>query len=128
MRFFADVSGANFVMDDDVRGKVTARLKRVGWLRALRVILKSHGLEAQFDGNIIRVARRQTLAKERQSVLSARQRCLKNAPLRTRFFRPSYATASKLAPLIRGSLSPRGKVLVDQRTNTLIVRDVECDR
>jgi len=128
VRLFAEVSGANFVMDDDVKGKITAKLDRVGWLRALQVILKSRGLEAQFDGNIIRVARAETLAAERKAVLTARQRCLKNAPLRTRFFRPSYASAAKLVPLIKGTLTPRGRVMVDQRTNTLIVRDVECAR
>lgn len=128
MRLFADVSGANFVLDEDVKGKVTVRLRRVGWLRALRVILKSRGLEAQLDGNIIRVARRETLAAERKALISARKRCLTTAPLRTRFFRPSYARAAKLAPLIKGTLTPRGKVLVDERTNTLIIRDVECPR
>ena len=128
IRLFSEVSGANFVLDDDVKGKVTVRLRRVGWLRALKVILRSRGLEAQFDGNIIRVARQQTLAAERQAVLTTRQRCLQNAPLRTRLFRPSYASAARLAPLIRGSLTARGKVQVDERTNTLIVRDVECPR
>ena len=126
MRLLAEVSGANFVIDDDVKGKVTARLRRVPWLKALSVILKSRGLEAAWDGNIIRVARRQTLAAERKAVLTRRQACLQHAPLQTRIFRPSYALADKLAPLLKSTLSPRGTIQVDQRTNTLIVRDVNC--
>ncbi len=128
VRLFSDISGANFVLDDDVKGKVTVRLRQVGWLRALRVILKSRGLEAELDGNIIRVVRRETLAAERKAKLTARQRCLQQGPLRTRFYRPSYADAARLAKVIRGTLTPRGSVMVDQRTNTLIVRDVSCPR
>jgi len=46
-------------------------------------------------------------------------------PLRTTRYRLSYAKAAELAPLIKKFLSPRGEVVVDPRTNTLIITDIE---
>ena len=40
-------------------------------------------------------------------------------------YRLSYAQAAELAPLIKKFLSPRGEVIFDARTNTLIVTDVD---
>lgn len=126
MRLLSDVAGINFVLDHDVSGKVTVRLRNVRWQVALRAILKSRGLELQWEDNVLRVARRETLAAEREARLKQRKACQQHGELVTRLVRPSYASAAKLAPLIRSLLSPRGRVMVDQRTNTLIVRDVSC--
>ncbi len=38
-------------------------------------------------------------------------------------FRLSYARAQELAPLVKKLLSERGEIVVDARTNTLIVID-----
>ncbi|PYQ18536.1 MAG: hypothetical protein DMF81_24640 [Acidobacteria bacterium] len=48
-----------------------------------------------------------------------------NRPLHTVRYRLSYAKAAELAPLIKKFLSPRGEVVVDARTNTLIITDIE---
>jgi type IV pilus assembly protein PilQ len=124
LRLFAEVSGLNFVVGDEVRGKVTVRLRRVPWLTALSAILKTKGLGMIREGNIVRVASRRSLAEEREALLAERESRLRSGPLRTFFLRPSYSDARRLVPLVRGMLSKRGTVLVDQRTNTLIIRDV----
>ena len=48
-----------------------------------------------------------------------------NRPLRTVRHTLSYARAADLAPLIKKFLSPRGDVVFDARTNTLIITDVD---
>jgi type II secretory pathway component HofQ len=40
-------------------------------------------------------------------------------------YRLSYAKAAEMAPLVKKFLSPRGEVIFDARTNTLIVTDIE---
>ena len=45
-------------------------------------------------------------------------------PLKTTLIRVNYASAAEMAQQVKASLSPRGTVTVDPRTNTLIVRDV----
>jgi type II secretory pathway component HofQ len=126
LRLFAEVSGMNFVYGEEIGGEVTIRLKGVPWERALQAILKIKGLEMVRQGNIVRVASAKKLAAEREAALKARQGCLRSSKPRTRLIRVSHARAEALAPLVRASLSGRGRVSVDARTNTLVVTDVEC--
>ena len=126
-RLLAEVGGVNIVLGDEVTGRITARLKAVRWDLALQTLLRSRGYAVLRTGNIWRVAGAKTLADERSQQLSAHERCVAGAPLRTMMVRPSYARASDLASHLRQRLSPRGSVTVDERTNTLIVRDVVCE-
>jgi type II secretory pathway component HofQ len=128
LRLLADVGHVNLVIADDVVGKVTLRLKGVRWQRALDVVLSAKGLASEREGNVIRVARLETLAKERVARADAHTACVAAAPLETRLIAVSYANAGELAKVIQASLSRRGSVTVDARTNTLIVTDVVgCD-
>lgn len=126
LRLLADVGRVNIVCGDEVQGSVTVQFSQVPWEDALRAILQTKGLEMERTGRIIRVASADAMRRERQARIDARRSCLETAPLHTRFLHPSYADAAHVAELIRGRLSPRGSVAIDERTNTLIVRDVEC--
>ncbi len=128
LRFFAEIGDINIVYGEEVTGNVTLTLRRVRWDRALHAILRTMGLDMVWQDNIIRVARTETLAAERQAEVDARDHCLATAPLQTRIIRVSYARAQDIIPLVQATLTERGTVTVDERTNTLIVRDVECPR
>jgi len=130
LRLLADVGRVGIVIDEAVgRGEISVSLRGIRWDRALRAILHSKGLGMVREGRTVRVATRATLAAERASRLRQRRRCRDHGPLVTRLVRLSYARAAALAPLLRGMLrSARGSVIVDERTNTLIVRDVRCRR
>ena len=127
LRLFGEVGGVNIVYGDEVGGQVTLRLRGVPWDDALRAILEAKGLGMEWDGAILRVASRETLARERAARIADRQTCEETAPLRTRIVRLSYARAADVAAHVRARLTPRGSVEVDERTNSLIVRDVDCD-
>jgi type IV pilus assembly protein PilQ len=127
LRLFADIADVNVVFGEEVTGRITVRLRRVRWDRALSAILRTRGLGLQREGNVFRVARRATLARERAARLADRRRCLDDGPLHTRMIRPAHARAEDLAPLLRAQLrSRRGAVAVDRRTNAVIIRDVRC--
>jgi type IV pilus assembly protein PilQ len=127
LRLFADIGRVNIVCADEVSGTVTLTLRGVRWDVALRSILRSQGLDMAYEDNVIRVAPAAALAAERQARVDAVERCLDTAPLETRIIRVSNADAEAVAALARASLrSDRGSVNVDARTNTLIVRDVDC--
>jgi type IV pilus assembly protein PilQ len=127
LRLFADVGHVNLVLGDEVTGTVTLRLKNVRWEVALQTTLAAKGLAMERRGNVVRVGTAEGFAKERTARLSAHEACLETAPLETRIIRVAYANADDLANLIRPSLTKRGSVTVDARTNTIIVRDVRCD-
>lgn len=128
LAIIADVSGLNLVASDSVVGSVTLNLDDVPWDQALHLILSSHGLASRREGNVIMVAPAAELANiERQAVESHEQLGLL-VPLVSEMIPVRYARAAELATLLRGEegfglLTERGRVSVDQRTNTLLVQD-----
>lgn len=125
LRLLADVSGKNFVYGEEVKGKVTLKLREVPWDQALEVILKTKGLGMKQSGNVIRVATLEALHQEELDALNLNEQRMLKGPLTTRVIPVNYARAQELAAHLKLLLSPRGSVSVDERTNTLIVRDVK---
>ncbi|GAA0805805.1 type IV pilus secretin PilQ [Psychrobacter piscatorii] len=145
----AQFTEMNIVASDSVAGNITLRLINVPWDQALDIILKSKNLGKRENGNVILVAPSTELAEQEARELEAKQAVQSYAPLRTEYIRLSYAKAQDVLTLIsqgsgssgssgiggtngltnRGNdnntlLSDRGTVTVDERTNTLIVKDV----
>ncbi len=129
LRSFAKISHLNIVVQPDVSGTVTVELTDVPWDQALEEILKINGLGYELDGNIMRIAPTSDLQREaeEQQKLAAAQ--ASSIPLQTVIKRLSYANAQSVATLLRQGggaslLSRRGSVLVDARTNTLIIKEL----
>ena len=141
----AQFTDMNIVASDSVAGNITLRLINVPWDQALDIILKSKNLGKRENGNVILVAPSTELAEQEARELEAQQAVQSYAPLRTEYIRLSYAKVQDVMTLIsQGSggsnggttglinreddnntlLSSRGTVTVDERTNTLIVKDV----
>ena len=126
LRVFAEISALNIVIDPSVRGEVNVALTEVPWDQAFDVILRANGLGYELDGNVVRIASIERLQEEAEAraVLARREAEAGELAVFTRTL--SYARADDLVPLITGSsLSSRGEVFTDPRTNTLIVRDLE---
>lgn len=124
----SDFSGVNIVASDSVQGSVTLNLTQVPWDQALDLILKSHGLASRREGDVIVVAPADELAQMERQTLENRVQSQQLAPLKTEYVQVRYAKATDLATMLLGSegfglLSERGRVTVDERTNTLLVRD-----
>ncbi len=124
LRLIAEVSNLNIVAGDDVRGKITLRLKNVPWDQALDIILESQGLGKQRIGNVLRIAPISKLKKEMQEKISAKKTVEKLEPLVTSYIPINYTTAKNLSIKVKPMLSSRGTVMVDDRTNTLIIKDI----
>lgn len=127
LRLFADVGHVSLVLGDDVTGTVTIRFVNVAWETAMRAVLSVKGLAMERTGNIVRVQKTEAFAKERAARISAHELCIATAPLQTQLFQLSYADAEQVAAMIRPTLTRRGSVTVDIRTNTILVTDVHCD-
>jgi type IV pilus assembly protein PilQ len=112
------------VIDPDVTGRFTCELIQVPWDQALELILKVNGLDMIQEGNILRIGKVDKLAQEsrqRQTLREAREQ-EGNLEVSTRVL--SYARASTLMPILKKQMSPRGELIVDERTNTLIISEV----
>ena len=121
----AEISKKNIIVADDVKGSVTIKLRNVPWDQALDIVLKSKGLGREDVGNIIRVAPIETLRAEQKAAAEAYKNRQATEPLKVRLIPVNYARAENLTAQLKDSLTERGSVGVDARTNTLIVKDVQ---
>ena len=123
-RLIGDISGLNIVLDPDVEGALTLFLKEVPWDQALDVVLKNQGMGRHLSGNVLRIAKLSTLEAEQQQQQRLAQARVAAAEVQTRIRRPSYAKAAELSPILKKALSPRGDIIVDERTNALVISDI----
>jgi len=124
LRAIAEFSGRNIVVANDVKATIHISLRNVDWQDALRTILRTNGLDYVSEGGIIRVDDTVKLANELAERAAARAKEAENSPLETRVVKLNYANASELTAPIQGSLSRRGSVQSEKRTNSLIITDV----
>jgi type IV pilus secretin PilQ/predicted competence protein len=125
LRIIAEVSNLNIVASEEVTGKVTLRLLDVPWDQALDVILKSNGLDKVVEGNVMRIAPYDKLRQEREALKQARVAQDELAPVAVKYIRVSYAKASEIKSLVETVLSERGSAAYDERSNQLIIKDVQ---
>ena len=141
LQLIADFTSLNVVVSDSVDGNLTLRLRNVPWDQALDIILKAKGLSKRESGTVLMIAPSEEIAAQEKIDLEAQQSVSELAPIRSAFFTINFAKVTELAALFTGGdaggeegdggtggvgmLSPRGSVIIDERTNTLIVKDTE---
>jgi type IV pilus secretin PilQ/predicted competence protein len=124
VHLFATITNLNFVIDPEVGGRITIYLKEVPWDQALDIILRNNGLGKVFENNVMRIATTGKLAAEAQSQRALIEERRLAVPLDTMTRAVSYAKATELEKVVKKNLSARGDVIVDERTNTLIIKDI----
>lgn len=137
-RILREVSRKNFAIDKGVAGKVTLTLEQpVPWDQVLDLILKMNGLDMTYEGDIIRIAKQETIEKEQkalQAKLASERKAKREEekevkelePLATEYVSVNYANAtSEVLPKVKPlTTKGRGDITVDDRNNQLIVTDV----
>jgi len=131
LQLIADFTDLNLVASDTVSGRITLRLKNVPWDQALDIIMKTKGLDKRQLGNVLMVAPAAELAAREKLELESLQQISELAPLRTEFIEVKYAKASEIYALFKsgeegvaaGVVSSRGSVIVDERTNSIILTE-----
>ncbi len=144
LQLIAEESGLNVVAADTVQGNVTLRLINVPWDQAMDIVLRAKQLDKRRDGNVIWVAPQAEIASFEKAVADARIANEEREPLVTEYIPINYGNAEDIAKLLtedskssqgsgggssgqvnRGFLSPRGSVSFDNRTNTLLLIDIQ---
>jgi type IV pilus assembly protein PilQ len=123
-RLIHEISGLNVVVDPSVKGNLTIVLDDVPWDQALDIVLRNNDLEKQLDGNVLRVATKETVKKEAEENRDLARAQAEAADVVTTTRVLSYAKASDMVTTLKKFLSSRGDILADPRSNTLIIRDV----
>lgn len=126
LQLIADFTGMNLVASDTVQGSITLRLQNVPWDQALDLVLKTKGLGKRQMGSVLLIAPAEEIAAREKIELEAVRQVEELAPLVAEYIQLKYAKASVLVNLLtseKGLLSERGSAVVDERTNTLLMKD-----
>lgn len=144
LQLIAEESNLNIVASDTVQGNVTLRLVNVPWDQALEIVLRAKGLDQRRDGGVVWVAPQPELAKFEQDKEDARIAIDNRVDLVTDYVQINYHSASAIYKALteakgiggsgggsgggsqqeNGFLSPRGRLVADERTNTLMISDI----
>ncbi|HWU70001.1 MAG TPA: AMIN domain-containing protein, partial [Pseudoxanthomonas sp.] len=144
LQLIAEESNLNIVASDTVQGNVTLRLVNVPWDQALDIVLRAKGLDKRRDGGVVWVAPQAELAKFEQDKEDARIAIENREELVTDYIQINYHSANAIYKALteakgiggsgsgggngnsnsdNGFLSPRGRLVADERTNTLMISD-----
>jgi type IV pilus assembly protein PilQ len=124
IRTFAELTGLNIAVDPGVTGSVTVDFVDVPWDQALDLILRQNNLTYVLEGNVMRIGTIERLTREVQAARALAVEEGLNVPLTTLSFKLSYARANDVAGLLRDIASPRARIIVDPRTNQLVISEV----
>ncbi len=148
LQILADFTDMNLVVSDKVTGRITLRLKQVPWDQALDIILKTRGLDKRLQGKVLMVAPAADMQALDKLELESRRQLVALTPLRTAYIEVKYARAEDIVGLFQtgggrggtnnlvnrsakdltqgeGIVSRRGSVIVDARTNAVIITDTD---
>ena len=124
INYLGEFAGLNVAHDPEVRGVVSCNLVDVPWDQALDLILKQNKMGRTLEGNILRIAPVQTLTREREEVQKLEESKELAGPRVTKSYTLSYSRATDVEGLLQGKISERGEIIVDERTNTMVITDV----
>ncbi|HEY8131637.1 MAG TPA: type IV pilus secretin PilQ [Thermoanaerobaculia bacterium] len=124
LRTFAQLTGLNVAVDPNVSGSVTVDFVDVPWDQALDLILRQNGLSYVLEGNVMRVGTLARLSEEAAANRRLAEEERLNVPLTTVSFKLSYARAQDVSSLLKEIASPRARIIVDTRTNQLIISEI----
>ena len=147
LQLIAEESNLNIVASDTVQGNVTLRLVNVPWDQAMDIVLQSKGLDKRREGGVVWVAPQPELAKFEQDKEDARIAIDNRVDLITDYVQINYHSATAIFKALteakgignqnqsqgggsgnteteNGFLSPRGRLVADERTNTLMISDI----
>lgn len=129
LQLIADFNEFNLVTTDSVNGNITLRLDSVPWEQALDIVMKVKGLSKQLDGNVLMVAPADELAALERRDLVSKKEVEELAELYSEFIQINFAKAADITELLARKdsslLSSRGSVSVDERTNTVLIKDTD---
>src|SRR3989338_30181 len=116
LKILSSRSGLNIVAGKNVRGQVTIYLKDVLIQEALDTIVAALGLAYEEEHGIIKVM----TDKEYEAMYG---RIFRDRRV-TKTFKIKYAEPTTIQQVLQQLKGPQGKIILDERTNTLIIQDL----
>jgi type IV pilus assembly protein PilQ len=110
-------------MSDDVKGPISLKIRKIPWDQALVTVMRAKGLGYTRQGNVLRISTLASLQTETEATNKILEAQKAIVPAVVQVIPASYANVDDLSKSAEKFLSKEGKVVPDNRTNTLIVTD-----
>ncbi|MBF0429390.1 MAG: AMIN domain-containing protein, partial [Magnetococcales bacterium] len=131
LRFMAEIVKINIILADTVTGTLTMRITDVPWDQALDLMLAAKQLGKIKQGNVLRIAPLTEIQKMTEARIADQNTKRQLEPMVTEMIPVNFAKSEKIKNLLlegdqaKGNsiISSQGSVSLDERTNTLIVKD-----
>lgn len=114
LQFLAAIADVNVMVPEGIDGEVNVAFRDISLPDALNAIIKANSLEYTIEGKVIRIGKGEQFKDSGED-------------LRTETFRLRYAGAKEMATKIQPLLSSRGSVIEDERTNSIIIRELPAN-
>lgn len=127
LRMISEASGFNIILTQEVSSlpPLSLNVNNIPWDQALDTILGLNQLVARKNGAILMVTTLEKATQDQMLEAEAREMAVREEPLVTRVFPLSFTTTQDMSTILNEYLTDgRGRISQDQRTNSLIVRDV----
>jgi type IV pilus assembly protein PilQ len=124
-KLISEEGGVNLVITDEVRGKMSVKLRQVPWDQALVMLMRAKKLSYTKTGNVLRIAPIEDIRAEEDETVKLANAKKITAPLRVKLVPVSYAKVEELEKQVKPFLSTRGTVMGDTRTSSLVISDID---
>ncbi len=114
LQFLSWIGRTNIIIPEGVTGLVTVSFRNISVREAITSIVKANAMEFTVEGAVVRVGAKAIFQESGED-------------LRTETFRLRYAVAKDMQESVQKLLSSRGSLLADERTNSLIVRELPAN-
>ncbi len=111
LQFMSNIAGVNVIVPEGINGTVNVRFKQITLANALNAIIRANGLEYTIEGGVVRLGNGAQFKETGED-------------LKTETFRLQYASAEEMLEKLQQLLTARGSAVSDDRTNSIIVRDM----
>jgi len=139
LQTLARAANQNILISSNVKGEININIQNTSWDQVFRGILRTHRLTYTWEGGIIRVMTPEDMEQDLkidsfQEKRKAHKINIKRfEPLLTRVVNINFADAKELKANLKEFLTkdkegkPRGSVMVDEHTNSLIIQAIRDD-
>jgi type IV pilus assembly protein PilQ len=124
-RLISEESNVNMIIADEVKGRISLKLKDVPWDQALVMIMKAKKLGYSRVGNVLRIAPLADLKTEEEDALKIVAAKKANAVFKVETVQVNYAKVEDLEKQLKPILSQKGSVIADARTSSLVITDID---
>ena len=122
--FISEGTGLNMVLSDDVTGTISIKLRNVPWDQALVTVMKTKELGYIREGNVIRIMSLSKLKADQENMKKMIEAQKVLDPVKVKVIPLIYKKPQDVSKQISGlTTKDRGKVVVDNSSNSLIVTD-----